>query len=100
VNHHPCPACGTQTMTSHVAVLLVFAPGLKRPYPLIPEDEYSVCVNCRATFTFVDRACAGHRVMRLAGPWTRAIFMFDDGSGLDVTVKRQDEQPTQKMASA
>jgi hypothetical protein len=84
-----------------VSVVLVFAPGLERPYPLIPAEEYRVCNRCDAIFAFIDRACALHVVVSEAGPWTRAIVIFSDGAGLDVAAKREESaRPTQKMAMA
>ena len=84
-----------------VSVVLVFAPGLERPYPLIPAEEYQVCTRCDAIFAFIDRATAQHKVVSEAGFWTRAIVIFSDGAGLDVAARRdQSTRPTQKMAMA
>ena len=83
-----------------VSVLLVYAPGLERPYPLVPDAEYRVCNRCDAIFALIDKACEHHATMSQAGPWTRAIVIFDDGAGLDVAAKREETRPTQKMAMA
>src|SRR5947209_3371806 len=92
-----CGSCRkTGTFTSPVSVILVFAPGLERPYPLIPAEDYRVCGACDAVFTLVDRAAQAHPVTKDAGPWTRAIVVFTDGHGVDVRAKRA----TQKMAMA
>ena len=83
-----------------VSVVLVFAPGLERPYPLIPAEAYRVCTRCDAVFNLVDRAVEGHTVTQQAGPWTRAIIIFSDGAGLDVAARQQATRATQKMALA
>ena len=97
-----CGSCRrTGGFSEPVSVILVFAPGLERPYPLIPSEEYRVCNRCDAIFAFLDRATALHHIVSLAGPWTRAIVIFADGAGLDVAAKREEQaRPTQKMAMA
>ena len=92
-----CGACRrTGTFTAPVSVILLFAPGLERPYPLIPAEDYRVCGSCDAVFTLIDRASEAHPVTKDAGPWSRAIVVFVDGHGVDVKSKR----PVQKMAMA
>ena len=88
-----CGSCRrTGTFTTPVSVILLFAPGLERPYPLIPAEDYRVCGACDAVFTLIDRACAAHPMTRSAGPWSRAVVVFSDGHGVDVRAKRQSQQ--------
>ena len=97
-----CGSCRRSgSFSKPISVVLVFAPGLERPYPLIPDEEYQVCTRCDAIFALVDRATAQHPVVSEAGNWTRAIVIFSDGAGLDVAAKRDpSSRPTQKMAMA
>ena len=96
-----CGSCRrTGGFSEAVSVILVFAPGLERPYPLIPAEDYRVCTRCDAVFTLIDRAVEGHTVTQSVGHWTRAIVIFTDGAGLDVAAKDVEAQPTQKMAMA
>jgi hypothetical protein len=74
--------------TAPVSVILVFAPGLTKPYPLIPAEDYRVCGACNAIFTLVTRATEAHPTTREAGAWTRAIIVFADGHGVDVKARR------------
>jgi hypothetical protein len=76
------------TFTAPVSVILVFAPGLQKPYPLIPAEDYRVCGACDAIFTLVNRAVEAHPVTRGAGAWSRAILVFSDGHGVDVKARR------------
>jgi hypothetical protein len=76
------------TFTAPVSVILVFAPALSKPYPLIPAEDYRVCGSCDAIFTLVNRAVDAHPTTRQAGSWTRAIIVFADGHGVDVKAKR------------
>ena len=78
--------------TAPVSVILVFASGMAKPYPLIPAEDYRVCSACDAIFTLVNRAVEAHPTTRAAGPWTRAIVVFSDGHGVDVKAKRQGQQ--------
>lgn len=71
-----------------VSVILVFAPGLTKPYPLIPEEDYRVCEACDAVFTLVSKAVDAHATTRQAGSWSRAIVVFSDGHGVDVKARR------------
>ena len=85
-----CGSCRrTGTFTTPVSVILLFVPGLERPYPLIPAEDYRVCGGCDAVFTLIDRACQAHPMTRTAGPWSRAVVVFTDGHGVDVRAKRQ-----------
>ena len=84
------------TFTAPVSVILLFAPGLSKPYPLIPAEDYRVCGACDAIFTLVNRAADAHPTTRQAGPWSRAIIVFADGHGVDVKAKR----PQQAVALA
>ena len=93
-----CRAAGQ--FTSPISVILVFAPGLERPYPLIPAEDYCICSKCDAVFTLIDRATQSHNVTRKAGPWARAIVLFIDGNGLEVTAKRDSMTLPSNMALA
>ncbi|HEY2029936.1 MAG TPA: hypothetical protein VGH20_12085 [Myxococcales bacterium] len=85
-----CGVCRkTGQFTAPVSVILVFAPSMAKPYPLIPAEDYRVCGACDAIFTLVSRAVEAHPTTRAAGPWTRAIVVFSDGHGVDVKAKRQ-----------
>src|SRR4051812_37226077 len=88
--------CGVCRRVGHfparVSVILVFAPGMAKPYPLIPAEDYRVCGACDAIFTLVNRAVEAHPTTRDAGAWTRAIVVFADGHGVDVKAKRQGQQ--------
>ena len=96
-----CGSCRrTGGFSEAVSVILVFAPGLERPYPLIPAEDYRVCTRCDAVFSLIDRAVEGHSITQQAGPWTRAIVIFTDGAGLDVAAKDVETRATQKMAMA
>jgi len=96
-----CQSCRSSGFfTSPISVILVFAPGLERPYPLIPADDYQICSRCDAIFTLVDRATESHNMTRNAGRWTRAIVLFVDGQGLDVTARREGLAVNTKMAMA
>ncbi|HUJ25728.1 MAG TPA: hypothetical protein VLW85_06905 [Myxococcales bacterium] len=85
------PTCGrcrkTGEFSPPVSVVLLFAPGLSAPYPLIPGEEYCVCEACDAIERFVSGAAEAHPVTRSAGPWTRAIVIFQDGHGAEVRAK-------------
>jgi len=88
-----CGVCRkTGQFTAPVSVIQVFAPGMAKPYPLIPAEDYRVCGACDAIFTLVNRAVEAHPTTRAAGPWTRAIVVFSDGHGVDVKAKRQGQQ--------
>jgi hypothetical protein len=88
-----CGVCRkTGQFTAPVSVILVFAPALTKPYPLIPAEDYRVCGACDAIFTLVNRAVEAHPTTRTAGPWTRAIVVFSDGHGVDVKAKRLGQQ--------
>ncbi|HEX9579016.1 MAG TPA: hypothetical protein VF993_14780, partial [Myxococcales bacterium] len=60
-----CGICRkTGTFTAPVSVILVFAPGMPKPYPLIPAEDYRVCGACDAIFTLVNRAADAHPTTR------------------------------------
>ena len=85
-----CGQCEkTGAFSEPVSVILLFAPGLERPYPLIPAEDYRVCKACEAIFALVDRAVGAHPMTREAGSWTRAVVVFIDGHGIDLKAKRQ-----------
>lgn len=84
-----CGACRkVGQFSATVSIVLLFAPGLQKPYPLIPAEDYRVCNACESIFNFVDKAVEAHPVVRNAGLWTRAIVVFSDGIGVDVKAKR------------
>ncbi len=85
-----CKQCkNVDSFSRPVSVILVFAPGLDRPYPLIPGEDYVVCTACDAVYRLVDCAVDAHPVTRAAAPWTRAIVLFSDGRGADIKAKRR-----------
>ena len=78
--------------TAPVSVILVFAPGMAKPYPLIPAEDYRVCSACDAIFTLVNRAVDAHPTTRAAGPWSAAPRSHRDGRRrcrLNGTIRRQ-----------
>jgi hypothetical protein len=96
-----CGNCGSTTnFSAPVSVILIFAPGLERPFPLIPGDDYQVCTRCDAVRTLIDRAASSNPTTAAAGRWTRAVVLFSDGSGLDVSGLNEPVKPTQKGALA
>jgi hypothetical protein len=85
-----CGSCGEAGhFTAPVAVILLFAPGLPKPYPLIPDGDYRVCGACDAPFKFVTLAADAHPLCRDAGPWTRAVIVGQDGEGMEIRAHRQ-----------
>ncbi|MBS2025687.1 MAG: hypothetical protein JST92_25080, partial [Deltaproteobacteria bacterium] len=65
----------TGSFTAPVSVILVFAPGLTKPHPLIPSEEYRVCAACEALYKFIDKAVGTHAATREVGGWTKAIVL-------------------------
>ena len=90
------PGVAASVRVADCVPILLFAPALSKPYPLIPAEDYRVCGACDAVFTLVNRAADAHPTTRQAGPWTRAIIVFADGHGVDVKAKR----PAQAVALA
>lgn len=89
-----CGNCGEKMQLSPlVSVVLLFAPGLKRPYPLLPGEEYKLCTTCDAIFNFVSRAAEAHPSTRESsvGPWSKALVIFDNAAGSEVRAKRPAE---------
>lgn len=87
-----CGACNrVGQFTQPVSVIVLFAPRLDRPYPLIPAEDYRVCGACEAVFTLIDRAADAHPLTKstVAGPWSRAVIVFMDGHGVDVRAQRR-----------
>lgn len=81
-----CQKCRrTGSFTAPVSVVLVFAHGLQKPFPLIPDGEYRVCGACEGVYKFIERAVVTHPSTRDSLPWTRAIVLFQDGQGVEVT---------------
>lgn len=71
-------------------MVVLFVPGMPKPYPAIPSEDYSVCKACDSVFRFVDKVQDAHPVLRnAAGRWTRAVLVFSDGDGMDVTATRK-----------
>ena len=67
-----CGVCRkTGSFTAPVSVILVFAPGLDKPYPLIPAEDYRVCGACDAIFTLINKAVEAHPITRSAGAWSQ-----------------------------
>lgn len=88
-----CRQCrSVDAFSRPVSVILVFAPGFEKPYPLIPGEDYSVCTACDAIYRLVDSAVEAHPVTRAAAPWTRAIIVFSDGRGADIRARRRTQQ--------
>ena len=84
-----CDACKTgEHFSAVVRVIVVWAPGLTLGYPLITDDRLKVCLGCDAGFTLVGRAVDAHPVVRMAGQWTKALLVFDDGHGLQLNARR------------
>src|SRR5438105_11854277 len=80
-----CGICRkTGTFTAPVSVILVFAPGMAKPYPLIPAEDYRVCGACDAIFTLVNRAVEAHPTTRSAAPWRPPIVVFPYGHAFHV----------------
>lgn len=83
-----CKACGElATWSRAVLVIVVFAPLLSVPFPLLSTGEYCYCRRCNAVVRMIDLAAAAHPVTAAGGKWTRAVVLHVDGSGLEV--KRQ-----------
>lgn len=85
-----CPVCRERTSWSaEVVVILVFAPALPKPYPLIAAEGYRYCVSggCDALVQLVRKAVDAHPVTRGAGQWSRAIVLHADGSGANLIWK-------------
>lgn len=63
-----------------MTVVVVFNDKLPRgAYPLIPAEEYSLCLNCHADARFVNKAVDAHATVRSAGRWASALIVFDNG---------------------
>lgn len=72
-------------MSKGVTVLVVYNDVLPRgSYPLIPAEEYFVCLECHADIRFINKAVEAHATMRTMGKWNSAIIVFDDGETLKV----------------
>ena len=90
--------CGEASeLSSPICVIVLFAPGLERPYPLIPARRYRCCVHCKAFAALVTVAQDANPETAGAGPWTQAFIVLDDGEGLHLT---QELRATQPKASA
>lgn len=82
-----CPQCGHVDFSAAVSVIVVWAHGLRVAVPMIPQDELRVCGsgNCRAAHRLVCRAFEVHpETQTAAGPWTRALIVFEDGNGVEI----------------
>lgn len=85
--------CTHEMQSASVSVILLFAPALRTPYPLIPEEGYTCCVmeeECfwRELFLLVTHAQNLHPMTKDAGSWTKAIILFSDGEGKTIKAKR------------
>ncbi len=82
-----CSHCGHVQFSAAVSVIVVWAHGLRVAVPMIPQDELRVCGsgNCRAAHRLVSRAFEVHpETQTTAGPWTRALIVFEDGNGVEI----------------
>lgn len=89
-----CGHCGEKMQLSPlVALVLVFAPGLKRPYPLLPAEDYQLCTTCDAIFNFINKATEAHPSTResAVGPWSKALVVYDNACGTEVRPMRRAE---------
>lgn len=89
-----CGNCGEKMQLSPlIALVLLFAPGLQRPYPLLPAEDYRLCTTCDAIFNFVSKAAEAHPSTResAVGPWSRALVVYDSGDGAEVHPRRHVE---------
>jgi hypothetical protein len=90
--------CGTSVeLSAPVCVIVLFAPGLDRPYPLIPTQRCRCCVRCNAFALLVTVAQERNPETSGAGRWTQAFIVLDDGVGLFLN---QDLRATQQKATA
>jgi hypothetical protein len=89
-----CGRCGRDDAFGiPVALVMVFAPLLKRPHVLVPEEDYRICMACEMVFTFVNRAVASNEAALAGGPWSRAIIVLQNGKGFEVTPHRMGALP-------
>jgi|GEM_PF-4132915 len=69
-----CRICGRpESLTPVVAVVLVWAPALAQPYPVIPGAAHRVCDNdgCASVLRFIERAIGAHAaISAFATSWT------------------------------
>jgi len=82
-----CSHCGHVQFSAAVSVIVVWAHGLRVAVPMIPQDELRVCAtgSCGAAHRLVSRAFDVHpETQTSAGPWTRALIVFEDGNGVEI----------------
>ena len=92
-----CECGDSSELSAPVCVIVVFAPGLERPYPLIPARRYRCCIHCQAFAALVTVAQDANSETAGAGAWTQAFIVFDNGEGLRLT---QELRATQAKARA
>ena len=71
-------------------------------YMLLPEDGYHLCISCggKPIATLVEAATKANPNTAVAGWWTRAFVLFDDGTRVQITQETPDQRPTQAKATA
>jgi hypothetical protein len=76
-----CGCCGKPVKLSpNVIALIVYAPGM-RPYPLIPADDYRICMQsgCESPLRFVKLAIEANPTTRpYLDLWTYVQFDWSD----------------------
>lgn len=87
-----CGHCKDKTIWSRPLILvLVFAPTLSKPYPLIADGEYVYCISgdCHGPLNIAQKAIDAHVVTRpVASTWTRALIIDAAGKGQNVVPHR------------
>jgi hypothetical protein len=87
--------CAHTRMSPIVASVVLWAPGLAHPYTLLPDENYSFCIDCDSAATFLDKAQDAHAVCRKAGPWASAVVVFEEriahleGDVRTITIRRK-----------
>lgn len=80
-----CGNCKSGKMSKGVTVLVIYNDVLPRgSFPLIPAEEYFVCLECHADIRFINKAVEAHATVRVTGKWNSAVLVFDDGEILRV----------------
>lgn len=87
-----CGKCNSETKWSgEILTIVVWAPELKRPYQLIPEDGYKFCLGpkCESPLFFAKRAIEAHaETKHCANTWTKVLIIDTDGEGLFIKHKQ------------
>lgn len=69
--------------SAEILLVIVFAPGLERPYPLIAAEGYRYCKRCDGLLHLARRAIDSHPVTREhAATWTKALVVDVEGKGV------------------